>query len=129
MGVLLISSSPSMECQVSHHARPAGDSQAQEGEPSFEQALAELETIVHQLEEGDLGLAESLGKYELGVKHLKHCYQLLKAAEQQIELLTGVDASGAASTEPFRDETLSLEDQAGSRRRKRAGRIAADDES
>ena len=91
------------------------------GPPTFEIALAELESIVHQLEEGDLGLAESLARYEQGVKHLKHCYQLLKAAEQRIELLTGVDASGAAITEPFRDEELSLEDQAGSRRRKRAG--------
>ncbi len=97
------------------------------GEPTFEAALSELEAIVHQLEEGELGLAESLGKYEQGVKHLKHCYQLLKAAEQKIELLSGVDASGAAITEPFRDESLSLEEQAGSRRRKRAGAADAED--
>jgi exodeoxyribonuclease VII small subunit len=90
-------------------------------QPTFETALAELESIVHQLEEGDLGLAESLGKYEQGVGHLKHCYQLLKAAEQKIELLTGIDSSGGATTEPFRDELLSLEDQAGGRRQKRAG--------
>lgn len=90
-------------------------------EPTFEIALAELEAIVHQLEEGDLGLAESLARYELGVRHLKHCYQLLKAAEQKIELLTGVNADGTAITEPFDDEGLSLEEQAGSRRRKRAG--------
>ena len=92
-----------------------------EEQPTFEAALAELEAIVHQLEEGDLGLAESLARYEQGVKHLKHCYELLKAAEQKVELLTGIDANGAAITEPFRDETLALEDQAGSRRRKRAG--------
>jgi exodeoxyribonuclease VII small subunit len=90
-------------------------------EPAFETALAELEAIVQQLEDGDLGLAESLARYEQGVKHLKHCYQLLKAAEQKIELLTGVDADGTAITEPFHDEALSLEEQAGSRRRKRAG--------
>lgn len=93
--------------------------QNDDSQPTFEESLAELETIVHQLEEGELGLAESLGKYELGVKHLKHCYQLLKAAEQKIELLTGIDASGAAITEPFRDESLSLEEKAGNRRRKR----------
>jgi exodeoxyribonuclease VII small subunit len=103
---------------------PNGDDQ-----PSFEAALEELETIVHQLEEGELGLDESLGKYEQGVKHLKHCYQLLKAAEQRIELLTGVEESGAAITEPFRDESLSLEDQAGSRRRKRAGAANEEDET
>jgi exodeoxyribonuclease VII small subunit len=101
-------------------------------EPSFEGALAELEAIVHQLEEGDLGLAESLARYEHGVKHLKHCYQLLKAAEQKIELLTGVAADGTAITEPFHDEALSLEEQVGSRRRKRAGapgHAEADEES
>lgn len=105
--------------------------EASEG-PTFETALAELEAIVHQLEEGDLGLAESLARYEQGVKHLKHCYQLLKAAEQKIELLTGVEADGTAITEPFHDEALSLEEQAGSRRRKRAGapgHAEADEES
>jgi exodeoxyribonuclease VII small subunit len=96
--------------------------------PSFEAALAELETIVHQLEEGDLGLAESLGKYEQGVKHLKHCYQLLKVAEQKIELLTGIEENGEAITEPFRDEALSLDEQAGTRRRKRAGSADAVEE-
>ena len=97
-------------------------------QPSFESALAELETIVHQLEEGDLGLAESLAQYEQGVKHLKHCYQLLKAAEQKIELLTGVSESGSPITEPFRDDALSLEDQTGGRRRKRAGAAGLSDD-
>ena len=96
--------------------------------PTFEAALTELEEIVHQLEDGDLGLAESLGKYEQGVKHLKHCYQLLKAAEQKIELLTGIEENGAAVTEPFRDNALALDEQAGSRRRKRAGGVDAAEE-
>ncbi|HUE73069.1 MAG TPA: exodeoxyribonuclease VII small subunit [Pirellulaceae bacterium] len=104
------------------------DAEPNSSEPSFETALSELEAIVHQLEEGDLGLAESLGKYEQGVRHLKHCYQLLKAAEQKIELLTGIDSSGGAITEPFRDESLTLEEQAGSRRRKRASAADAEDE-
>ena len=104
---------------MTRDASSPNDSPAQQG-PSFEQALAELENIVHQLEEGDLGLDQSLARYEQGVKHLKHCFQLLKAAEQKIELLTGVDANGGAIAEPFRDESLPLEDQAGNRRRKRA---------
>jgi exodeoxyribonuclease VII small subunit len=86
---------------------------------SFEAALAELEAIVHQLEEGSLGLAESLARYEQGVSRLKHCYRLLQDAEQKIELLTGVDAEGNAITEPFRDEALSLEQKAGTRRRRK----------
>src|SRR6476661_1939370 len=73
-------------------------------QPVFEESLGALEAIVHDLEEGQLGLAEALARYEEGVKHLKHCYQILEAAERKIELLTGVADDGTPSTEPF-DET------------------------
>jgi exodeoxyribonuclease VII small subunit len=69
--------------------------------PSFEAALASLEAIVHDLEDGDLGLAEALARYEQGIKHLRHCYDLLEQAERKIELLTGIDAAGRAKTVPF----------------------------
>ena len=69
--------------------------------PSFEAALASLEAIVHDLEDGDLGLAEALARYEQGIKHLRHCYDLLEQAERKIELLTGIDADGRAKTTPF----------------------------
>lgn len=69
--------------------------------PSFEAALASLEAIVHDLEDGDLGLAEALARYEQGIKHLRHCYDLLEQAERKIELLTGIDAEGRAKTVPF----------------------------
>lgn len=72
--------------------------------PSFEAALASLEQIVHDLEEGQLGLAESLTRYEGGVKLLKQCFGLLENAERKIELLTGVDAAGNPVTRPFDDE-------------------------
>jgi exodeoxyribonuclease VII small subunit len=69
--------------------------------PSFEQSLAELEQIVRQLEEGQLGLSDSLARYEVGVKRLKECYQLLERAERRIELLERVDAGGEPVTRPF----------------------------
>jgi exodeoxyribonuclease VII small subunit len=72
--------------------------------PSFEDALASLEQIVHDLEEGKLGLAESLTRYESGVKLLKQCFGLLESAERRIELLTGVDSAGNPITQPFDDE-------------------------
>ncbi len=72
--------------------------------PSFEAALASLEAIVHDLEDGDLGLAEALARYEQGIKHLRHCYDLLEQAERKIELLTGIDAEGRAKTMPFAEE-------------------------
>jgi len=86
-------------------------------ETTFEQSLAELEAVVHDLEEGQLGLAEALTRYEQGVKHLKHCYQLLEAAERKIELLTGVAENGTPTTQPFDESGEPLAESAGRRRR------------
>ena len=71
--------------------------------PSFEQSLDALASIVHELEEGQVGLAESLAKYEQGVKLLRECYELLQKAERRIELLTRMEPSGDPVTEPFDD--------------------------
>ena len=87
---------------------------------SFEDTLTKLEEIVGQLEEGQLGLTESLGGYEEGVKHLKHCYRLLQEAERKIELLSGVDEEGNPLTEPLEDKTTTLEEKAASRGRRRS---------
>ena len=86
---------------------------------SFEHSLAELEAIVHDLEEGQLGLAEALARYEEGVRHLKHCYQILEAAERKIELLTGVAEDGTPCTEGFEESDESLPESVGRRRRAR----------
>ena len=71
---------------------------------TFEHSLAELEQIVHQLEDGQISLAEALSRYEQGVKHLRRCYQLLAHAEQRIDLLTGVTPDGTPVTAPFVSE-------------------------
>jgi exodeoxyribonuclease VII small subunit len=89
--------------------------------PCFEDSLAELEDIVHQLEEGQLGLEEALASYEQGVKHLKHCYALLQQAERKIELLTGVKDDGTAITEPFQETDQRTGDSVG-RKRTRKGK-------
>ena len=69
--------------------------------PTFEGALAELQQIVHDLEEGELGLETSLSRFEEGIRLLRSCYRILEEAEQKIEILTGMDAEGNAVTEPF----------------------------
>lgn len=69
--------------------------------PSFEAALAELQGIVHDLEEGQIGLEASLSRFEQGVHLLKNCYRILEQAEQRIEILTGTDADGNLETAPF----------------------------
>ena len=92
---------------------------------TFEQALGQLEQIVHQLEDGQLDLSVSLERYEQGVKHLRHCFNLLGQAERKIELLTGLDAQGNPITEPFGDDPTPLQDQAGKRRQTSSRRPAA----
>jgi exodeoxyribonuclease VII small subunit len=91
---------------------------------SFEQSLANLEAIVHDLEEGQIGLAEALARYEQGVGHLKRCYQLLDEADRKIELLTGLAPDGTAITEPFGDDQSTPAESAGRRRKAKATRPA-----
>jgi len=98
--------------------------------PSFEQALEQLERLVHQLEEGEIGLAEALDHYEMGIGLLKQCYGLLHRAERRIELLSGVDASGNPVAETFSDDGQQpLEEKSQNRARRRTttgGRKMAD---
>jgi exodeoxyribonuclease VII small subunit len=53
----------------------------------FEAAIAELESIVKKLEEGDLALEQSLALYERGVQLSRFCHARLEAAERRIEVL------------------------------------------
>ena len=54
----------------------------------FESAIAELETLVKQLEDGDLPLDTSLKLFERGVELSRYCHDQLGAAQKRIELLT-----------------------------------------
>ena len=56
--------------------------------PSFEQAMAELESLVETMEQGDLSLEESLKYFERGVVLTRTCQQVLKEAEQKIQILS-----------------------------------------
>lgn len=53
----------------------------------FEQAMARLETIVSELEKGDLSLDESLRIFEEGIKLSKTCLKMLDDAERKVEIL------------------------------------------
>jgi len=54
----------------------------------FESALAELESIVARLEQGDLPLEQSLALFERGVQLSRFCHSKLEDAERRIEILT-----------------------------------------
>ena len=57
-------------------------------ELSFEDALAELEAAVRQLEGGNLPLTEAIALYERGMGLAQQCNDLLDSAQLQVEQLT-----------------------------------------
>jgi exodeoxyribonuclease VII small subunit len=100
----------------------AGSSPEGQSSTCFEDALEQLEHIVHQLEEGQIGLGEALGQYEQGVKLLRQCYDLLEKAERRIEVLSRITADGEEVTQAWDDATTSLEEKAQTRSRRRSSK-------
>lgn len=70
----------------------------------FEQAMARLEAIVGELENGDLPLDESLKIFEEGIRLSKNCLKVLEEAERKVEVLVQ-DKNGKKQLRAF-----SLED-------------------
>lgn len=70
---------------------------------SFEEALAELEKIVRQLEEGKTPLDDSIKAYERGVQLKNFCEGKLRDAQLIVEKIT-VNADGSLSNVPFDKE-------------------------
>lgn len=62
-------------------------------EMSFEEAMAELERVVNQLERGDVPLEDSITLYERGAALKKRCETKLKDAEEKVAAIT-LDAEG-----------------------------------
>ena len=60
---------------------------------SFEEAMAELERVVGQLERGDVALEASIGLYERGAQLRARCEKKLKEAEEKVAQIT-LDAEG-----------------------------------
>lgn len=68
--------------------------------PDFEKSLEELETLVGQLESGDLSLDESLKQFKRGVELTRHCQGVLDQAQQTVEkLMDSGDESSAVTIE------------------------------
>jgi len=68
---------------------------------TFEQALAELERIVDQLERGEAPLDQSIRLYERGEALKAHCGTLLKAAEDRVEKIRLGRDGKPAGVEPL----------------------------
>lgn len=91
-----------------------------EADPSFEESFATLEAIVRQLEDGSLGLTQSLARYEEGIRCLKLCHETLRQAERRVELVTGVAADGTPVSAAFDEGDLTLDEKAQQRSRRRS---------
>lgn len=70
---------------------------------SFEDALAELERIVRQLEDGRGRLDDSIASYERGTALKRHCEAKLREAQSKVERIT-IAADGTVGAEPARIE-------------------------
>ncbi len=69
---------------------------------SFEESLSELETIVQNLEQGELSLEESMGLFERGLNLSQLSQHKLQDAEQKIQILMDKNDSNAEqSLAPF----------------------------
>lgn len=67
--------------------------------PDFETSLAQLETMVEQLEKGELSLEESLQTFEQGVRLTRDCQAILAQAEQKVQML--IQQNGEVKEVPF----------------------------
>ena len=67
---------------------------------NLEKSLADLESLVEELERGDLPLDKAMKKFEEGIKLTRGCQAALKEAEQKVEVLLQ-SASGEESLEDF----------------------------
>lgn len=68
---------------------------------TFEEALRQLETIAEQIEQGKIGLEESINQYERGMALVKQCRDILAKAEHRIQQLDE-RADGSLEARPFK---------------------------
>ena len=74
------------------------------GDLSFEEAMAELESVVRQLEGGKIKLEEAVPVYERGILLKKHCEEKLKQAKSKIDKLIIGDNNTIVGREDFDGE-------------------------
>lgn len=68
----------------------------------FEDAIKRLDDIVQAMENGEIGLEESVAKYEEAMEYIARCRTILTQAEQRIQEIQ-LDAQGRPSLSPVTD--------------------------
>jgi|TARA_B110000116_G_scaffold260453_1_gene263596 exodeoxyribonuclease VII small subunit len=70
---------------------------------NLEKSLADLEALVAELEGGELSLEDAMKKFEQGIKLTRTCQNILKDAEQKVEIL--LENNGEDTLTSFDDKT------------------------
>lgn len=78
----------------------------------FEEAMERLDAIVAAMESGEIGVEDSIAKYEEAMTLAAHCRQILDHAEQRIQKIQ-LDAAGQPQVSPFEPPAASSTDEAG----------------
>jgi exodeoxyribonuclease VII small subunit len=60
-------------------------------EPTYEQAIEQVEAIADKIEAGEIGLEDSVEQYERGIALIKRCRSILEQAELRVQKLALVD--------------------------------------
>ena len=69
---------------------------------NFEEALAELESLVEKMEKGDLSLEDAMANFQRGIELTRSCQETLKTAEQKVQILIEQGEKGKLA--PFETE-------------------------
>jgi len=67
---------------------------------SFEEAMERLDGIVAAMEAGEIGIEESIARFEEAMQLAAHCRRILDESEQRIRKIQ-LDAGGGVKSEPF----------------------------
>ena len=76
------------------------------GKPGFEEAIESLTEIVNNIEGGQTSLESSLEQYERGMALIKHCREILQAAEKRIEKIATEDAKSQGEDDKNEENEL-----------------------
>lgn len=76
-------------------AKKKSDDRPDPAQMTYEQAIGELESINTRIEQGEIGLEESLAEYRRGVALAKRCGQILDTAEQEIKHIKAEESEKA----------------------------------
>ena len=72
----------------------------------FESTLTELESLVDEMEHGDISLEDSLKKFERGIELTRTCQKALQDAEQKVRMLVEKKQADALVDVDMNDEKL-----------------------